>query len=228
MDLKDAAPHDWQEERYTLQRLLVRTSLFAAGQDGTIDALLDNLRTALRHESCELDSLRRLQHELDEALERLDDKRTQTERQLRASLASILDVFEETGETSRKQYRVLEKQIEKLEVDGEAITAWLKELAALVVQAEAGAPKDVKIARQETRGWRRFFSRHDDESESDAPSSTADFRPTVTESTDSEQRLRIARRIGELLGHVLEQVSLEPNAHARAVHLKQLLDQSCE
>lgn len=228
MDLKDAAPHDWQEERYTLQRLLVRTSLFAAGQDGTIDTLLDDLRNALRHESCELVSLRRLQHELDEALERLDDKRTQTERQLRASLASILDVFEETGETSRKQYRALEKQIEKLEVDGEAITAWLKDLAALVVQAEAGAPRDVKVARQETRGWRRFFSRPDDEPESDAPSSIADFRPTVAESTDSEQRLRIARRIGELLGHVLEQVSLEPNAHARAVHLKQLLDQSCE
>lgn len=228
MDLNDAAPNDWQEERYTLQRLLVRTSLFAAGQDGTIDALLDNLRNALRHESCELDSLRRLQHDLDEALERLDDKRAQTERQMKASLASILEVFEEAGETSRKQYRALEKQIDKLGVDGESITAWLVDLAALAGQSEVGVSRNAETPRQEARGWRRFFSRHEDSPEQVAPKPAVDIQSTAAESTETEQRLRIARRIGELLGHVLDQVSLEPNAHARAVHLKQLLDQSYE
>ncbi|BES69626.1 hypothetical protein RE428_06440 [Marinobacter nanhaiticus D15-8W] len=228
MDLNDAAPHDWQEERYTLQRLLVRTSLFAAGQDGTIDTLLDNLRNALRHESCELDSLRRLQHDLDEALERLDGKRAHTERQLKLSLTSLLAVFEETGETSRKQYRALEKQIDKLELDGEAITTWLVDLAALAGHPDAPTSEEAGTSRQEARGWRRLFSRHEDEPESAAPQPTAQLQPTASEDSESEQRLRIARRIGELLGHVLEQVSLEPNAHARAVHLKQLLDQSYE
>lgn len=288
MDLNDAASQNWQEERYTLQRLLVRTSLFAAGQDVTIDALLDNLRNALRHESCELDVLRRLQHDLDQALELLDDKRAQSERQLKASTAAILEALDNDGDASknaRKQYRSLEKKIDKLELDGEVITAWLAELAALTVREQAGSGS----AKDESRGgWRRFFSRQESESchenesghesepdsaksrrtfesesaaeserivESEStvePKSTVESKPGDVESEpetlasklkdiepslgtiersdfgETDQRLRIARRIGELLGHVLEQVSLEAKAHARALHLKQLLEQSYE
>ncbi|WP_148861485.1 sensor domain-containing diguanylate cyclase [Marinobacter fonticola] len=239
MDLKDAAPENWQEERYTLQRLLVRTSLFAAGQDGAVDALLERLRKALRHDDCTLADLRHLQHDLDQALERFDGKRAESERALKAVLAQLLEVLEDDGSASHKQYRSLEKQIGKLELDSETVASWLSRVVALAEQERAVLSKD--DAKDDARGgWRRFFSRHDshhdshhdDESKlsvpTPRPTEVASNHVEQVESDDAEQRLRIARRIGELLGHVLDQVSLEPAAHARALHLKQLLDQSYE
>lgn len=227
MNMKEAEHSGWQEERFTLQRLLVRTSLFASGQDESIDRLLEELRDALRHESCELDVLRRLQQRLDQSLERLDDKRAQSQRALRTALGRLLGNVDPDEAQARKQLRGLEKQIEKLDHDSEEVAGWLSQLADLLdARVEsAGHPDE--------RGWRRFFGRRTAPAsppaeippEAGAPAQS-EMERAGSNGPDEEQRVRIARRIGELLGHVLDQVSLEPQAHARAVHLKSLLDQS--
>ncbi|TBW58216.1 GGDEF domain-containing protein [Marinobacter halodurans] len=218
MTTKEAGQKDWQEERYTLQRLLVRTSLFASGQDDAIDKLLGDLRNVLRHETCDLGTLRQVQARLDQALERLDEKRSRSERDLHQALERLLEQVEEDEGPSRKQFRSLEKRIADLGPDNAATASWLAELAGLLE-----AHRDT-LDQPEDRGWRRFFSRQQREKPAGP-----DVNPSpagTTNDSDDDSRVRIARRVGELLEHVLNQVTLEPTAHARAQHLKQLLDQS--
>ncbi|WP_309044991.1 sensor domain-containing diguanylate cyclase [Marinobacter sediminicola] len=51
----------------------------------------------------------------------------------------------------------------------------------------------------------------------------ADQPEPVVDAEDQSQRLRIARRVGHLLGQLLNQVSLEPDAEARARNLQRAL-----
>ena len=60
------------------------------------------------------------------------------------------------------------------------------------------------------------------------PRSTVPPQPAATAGDDNDlgnnqQRLRIARRVGQLLGQLLQQVTLEPGAEAEARQLQQLL-----
>ncbi|WP_190294973.1 GGDEF domain-containing protein [Marinobacter sp. R17] len=223
MSIKEAGQKDWQEERYTLQRLLVRTSLFASGQDAAIDKLLGELRDVLRRETCDLGILRQVQTRLDQALERLDEKRSRSERDLHQALERILDQVEQTESAVRKQFRSLEKRIADLGPDSESMASWLTELATLLESHRE------TLDQPEDRGWRRFFSRQrHDAMPGPAGRPIENALVSLSEDPADDPRVNIARRVGELLEHVLRQVALEPSAHARAQHLKQLLDQSME
>ncbi|WP_111493824.1 GGDEF domain-containing protein [Marinobacter bohaiensis] len=220
MTMSEIRPKDWQEERFTLQRLLVRTSLFASGQDAAADELLEELRRILKHETCDLATLRQLQSRFDQALEALDERRFRSERNLRLALERILEALGELERNSRKGLRTLEKQVDDLADRGDELVQWLTTLADLLEQSQ-GQPE-----RPPTRGWRRWFGLHEREpaSEAEAPPAAEIAIPTTTPDDSGDARLNIARRVGDLLGHVLNQVSLDAPAHARAMHLRQRLE----
>lgn len=240
---------NWQEERYTLQRLLVRATLFADGLDGELDRLLNGIRDDLRGEDGNLASLKRAQAGLDKALTRLDARKSDDKALLEKGLSRLLSAVDNSVGDSvpRKDIRKLEKALGKLEDGVGPLNTWLAGLTGLVesVAQDGGSGKS---------SWRRLFSRNKDvEAEpvsgdagtnaGAAPYTLAsDFvdedRPTKPEPATAEnqadepgdgsgeERLRIARRIGELIGHMLSQVSLESPMQAKAQHLKSVLDQS--
>ncbi|MGQ7272733.1 diguanylate cyclase [Marinobacter sp. V034] len=239
---------DWQEERYTLQRLLVRATLFAEGLDGELDRLLDGIRDELRGESGNLVNLKRAQAGLDKALVRLDARKVDDQAHLVESLSRLLAAIDETAgdRLARKDIRQLDKALGKLEDGVRPLNTWLAGLTGLV---ESCAPAE----GQAKPSWRRLFSRDKDTAATppalDAESRDADdadirnssavnspaspepaaAAPNQTGAQDDssgDDRLRIARRIGELIGHMLAQVSLESSMQAKAQHLKSLLDQS--
>ncbi|MGM0767842.1 MAG: diguanylate cyclase [Pseudomonadota bacterium] len=125
----------WEVERHSLQRMLVRTCLAAEGQAGQLDLLLSEVRTDLRQEHLDIDKWRTLQEQIDRQIALLDDP------------------------------------VEP--VPPAASTAM-----------EVGDDNDL---------------------------------------ANTQQRLRIARRVGQLLGQMLEQVTLEPAAEAQARRLQQSL-----
>ncbi|TVP52330.1 MAG: diguanylate cyclase [Halomonadaceae bacterium] len=67
----------WQGERYSLQRLLVRVSLLAEGQDPALDRLLEQLRSLARQEVPDTSLLLQLQEQLDEQVNGFDEGRRQ-------------------------------------------------------------------------------------------------------------------------------------------------------
>ncbi|MGP4842897.1 diguanylate cyclase [Marinobacter sp. 1Y8] len=235
---------DWQEERYTLQRLLVRATLFAEGLDGELDRLLDGIRDDLRGENGSLMGLKRAQSGLDKALTRLDARKVEDQTLLVEGLSRLLAAVDDSSgdRLSRKDIRQLEKALGKLEDGVRPLNTWLAGLTGLVESVERvdGAGKS---------SWRRLFSRDKDVAatpvsmdaepamapEVEDPGSVTENSPVspepataITPPTDESDndRLRIARRIGELIGQMLTQVSLESTMQAKAQHLKSVLDQS--
>lgn len=167
--MKDSA--NWEEERFTLQRLLVRTSLMAEGQDPGLDQLLDGLRDALR-DDCELRLLKTYQSQLDQALTRLDQTKSTASDSQREAVSQLLHILQ-------RDY-----------TDPEADTP------------DADKPIDV------------------------VPAIRPRVRDSVTDASaqeESDQRFRIAIRVGELLDHMLGQVSLDSDAHNRAQQLREQL-----
>lgn len=134
----------WQAERNTLERMLVRTSLASEGQTPELDKLLARIRKDLRKSKVDLDSWRQLQEQIDRQIALLD------ERSDGASTPSVPPVTET-------------------------------------------APNSKPVT------------------------------PDSTDIADKTQRLRIARRVGQLLGQLLSQVSLAPDAEAGARKLQQSL-----
>jgi diguanylate cyclase len=144
-------------------------------------------------------------------------ERNTLERMLvRTSLASE----GQTPELDRLLARV-RKDLRKKRVD---VEAWKelqdqidRQVALLDERQSAGAKK------------RSFFSRKEPEPaspmppESETASSTGYSASNGQDIEDNAQRLRIARRVGQLLGQMLTQVSLEPAAEARARALQQSL-----
>ncbi|WP_336367421.1 diguanylate cyclase [Marinobacter sp. C2H3] len=72
LDDAERRQQQWQAERNTLERMLVRTSLASEGQSPTLDSLLERLRDDLRKRRWNVDSWRELQDQIDREITRLD------------------------------------------------------------------------------------------------------------------------------------------------------------
>jgi diguanylate cyclase len=141
LDKADAREKQWQSERNTLERMLVRTSLASEGQTPELDRLLARIRKDLRKKKVNVETWRELQEQIDREITLLDER-------------------------------------------------------------SGNRPSSVPPTT--------------------SPSSTA-APGDSTDLEDRTNRLRIARRVGQLLGQMLTQVSLDPAAEAQARLLQKSL-----
>ncbi|CAN0603219.1 unnamed protein product, partial [Ectocarpus sp. 12 AP-2014] len=138
----------WEAEKTSLQRMLVRTCLASEGQAAELDLLLNELRKDLRKDSLDLVKWRTLQDQIDRQIALLDEPAVASSAALSTPVSSPI--------------------------------------SAAPPQPAAAAGDDNDLG-------------------------------------NNQQRLRIARRVGQLLGQLLQQVTLEPGADAEARQLQQSL-----
>ncbi|WP_372980475.1 GGDEF domain-containing protein [Marinobacter sediminum] len=152
MESSDSREEQWQSERNTLERMLVRTSLASEGQSRELDRLLARVRRDLRKKTVDVEAWRELQEQIDRQVALLDE-RAEAE-QARSSSAPTPDALNgNSGETP-------------------------------ATDLVPGNDRDL---------------------------------------ADNSERLRIAQRVGELLGQLLDQVTLDSVAEARARDLQRAL-----
>lgn len=219
----------WGSERHQLQRMLVRTSLAAEGQNPQLDRMLARLRSELRQEAPDSASWHRLQDQIDRQLSALDEQKADSARRIRTTLEQLLSALRAHGlfADSKGRIRELEKSLRKPETLQLHFIAWLTDLAGVLENGLTGTGEPA--ARTGMFG-KLFGSRETDTGPPEATAGGESLQPGPAESEldqgeaeESNQRLRIARRVGELLGHMLGQVSLEPVSEARARRLQESL-----
>ncbi len=220
------------ELRYLIERLLARTSLASQGQDERLDALVDELRQYLRGQDREPETLRTFQERLDNELERLDDQVTGDAREAGRILGELLasaersNLFRGVGADLKR----LRKELGPRGLSRQQLMPWLEAFCRATEQALAeptaeGVPE---------RGlFDRLFSRRDgaDAVETGTPEGLVEAQDQELDASgeggfsgeDREQRLRIARRVGELMERVMQQVELPPDTHKRAALLRSRL-----
>ncbi len=226
----EALQQRWQGERHTLERLLVRTSFAAEGQDPNLDRLLAELREHLRRKDTQLEPLQRLQEKLDQQLVALEGSRSDGLQRLRQPLQHLI--------ASLRNHRVFQAQEDGLKQLGRQLNDpetlqhklpdWLARLAELQLSALDGEP-----GGRPARGMLgRLFGPRPEPAPvavTSGPEETgADPRAVYQTQLDAshEQRTRFARRVAAVLEHMLSQVSLAPAAHARALSIRSRLAES--
>lgn len=219
----------WSSEKNQLQRMLVRTSLASEGQNPELDRLLSRLRSELRKQSPDSESWHKLQDRIDRQVSALDDQKAESTRRNRATFEKLLSGLRSHAlfAGSKDRLRSLEKRLRKPETLQLYFTDWLTDLAEVLESGLAGTSEQAGRAGV----FGKLFGHR--ASLPAIPGATAGSRPAQAappeteldqdEVGESAQRLRIARRVGELLGHMLGQVSLEPVFEARARRLQESL-----
>ncbi|MFO7992726.1 MAG: diguanylate cyclase [Marinobacter sp.] len=217
----------WRSEKNQLQRMLVRTSLASEGQNPELDRLLARLRSELRKESPDSESWHKLQDRIDRQVSALDDQKAESARRNRATFEKLLSGLRSHAlfAGSKDRLRSLEKRLRKPETLQLYFTDWLTDLADVLESGLAGT--------SEQTGRPGVFGKLFGHRETMAPIPEAGDGPVHAapeaseldqgDAEESAQRLKIARRVGELLGHMLGQVSLEPAFEARARRLQESL-----
>lgn len=225
----------WEDERYAFERLLVRTCRAAEGQDAELDAVLAQLREQIRRGQTDTASLQQLLGLLDRQLGVLDDQRGQRYQRLRSALSRLIAQKRSRapfrGET--KALTAMEKALSQSGTLTDGLPDWLTELAELEARAWAADPE----AGPRPGLVGRLFGRRT-EAAGAAPEASGEARDQPAraaedslqlggdEPEEPDQRLRFARRVSELLDHLLNQVSLSPPAHARAEQVRARLAES--
>lgn len=148
----------WEEQVQALERMLVRTSLAAEGQDSKLDEALAELRDLIRNQSVGKGEWKTLQARIDRCISQLDQARDERKQGSRRGLLGRL-LGREAPEEESVVDTVVEPSSEAVDIDA----------------GEEGC---------------------------------------------TDQRLRIARRVGDLLGQLRKQVTLEPEADERAKYLQ--------
>ncbi|MFC4260719.1 diguanylate cyclase [Marinobacter lacisalsi] len=227
---------DEAELRYLVERLLARASLVSEGQDERLDMLLSELRQYLRGQQRDPASLREFLERLDDELARLDDQVTSESREAGRILSGLVSSVERSDlfHDASSELKRLRRELGPGGLPRQQLLPWLETFARVTEQAVAGA--DSGSGRE--RGlFGRLFHRRDDsevETSKDMPAEPPGPLPELdlavrgatagaSEQADDGQRLRIARRVGELMDRVIQQVELPPDTHKRAILLKSRL-----
>lgn len=227
-ELEDAERREklWEGRVNALERMLVRTSLASEGQDIKLDQSLTELRRLLRNSEPDTDELHALQEQIDRRISYLDERRDRTVGEIRTALQKLLGIV--SGYPQFRQHksglRALEKSIGEPLALRDALPDWLHELCELL---HKHAEQSADPGQRSTNGvLGRLLGRKkevDDPGQENAVGDSLDVGapvPEVWETASGDQRLRIARRVGELLGQLRKQVVLEPDADERARHLQ--------
>lgn len=222
------------ERRYLIERLLVRTSLASQGQDDRLDTILSELRRYLRGPDRTPGQLRAFQKRLDNELERLDDHLAGEAREVGRVLGSLLSPVEGSNlfKSGSSELRRLRKELGASGLPRHRLLPWLDAFSQVTEQALA-RPEQVpekglldrlfhrRDSGQETAAPQQMGHPADDGPEMNLGPALSDAEYTLPE--DRDQRLRIARRVGELMDRLIQQVELPPDTHERAVVLKSRL-----
>ncbi|WP_434050211.1 diguanylate cyclase [Marinobacter salarius] len=229
LDSSEQRESHWEAERNLLQRMLVRTSLASEGQTAELDRLLERVRDELRKPPLNADSWRDLQERIDRQVAALDDRKSESTDRLRATFEQLLSELRSHPmfKSGKDRIRDLEKRLRKPETLQLDATGWLVDLALVL---ETGLGSGDGQDRKRSRFGRLFGGRGSQEP-SDQPMLAEAAENTLASSavelampgTEDNERLKIARRVGELLGHMLDQVTLEAASEARARRLQESL-----
>ena len=226
---------DETEVRYLVERLLARASLAAEGQDERLDTLLSELRQYLRGQDRDPASLRKYLERLDEELARLDDQAAGDSREAGRILSGLLSCAERSNlfDDASSELKRLRRELGPRGLSHTQLLPWLETFSRVAEQALAGGER---AARRDRGLLDRLFHRRDDggtATDEEPPAANPDPLPEldlgvraateIAGPADDEQRLRIARRVGELMDRVIQQVELPPDPHKRAVLLKSRL-----
>lgn len=221
-----------RDERFALQRLLVRTSLAAEGQGDALDEQLTRLRELMRTNDIDLSVLKSVQGRLDQLLDELDANRHRSDKALGSALDALLEVVRKQARQAglKSELKALDRSLPAGSEGGTELAGWLERLARLLQEPGEDDPDETGplkrwLGKRRTRPPVEDLASDEDRwPEARPPLSEAEAELSTEEAEESlDQRLRIARRVGELLDHVLEQVVLPTRAHARAEHLRQRL-----
>jgi len=229
LESSDQRESHWETERNLLQRMLVRTSLASEGQTAELDRLLERVRDELRSPALNADSWRDLQERIDRQVAALDERKSESTDRLRTTFEQLLSELRSHPlfKSGKDRIRDLEKRLRKPETLQLDATEWLVDLAWVL---ETGLGSGDGRDRKRSPFGRLFGGRGNQES-SDQPilAEAAENLPApsavepATPGTVDSERLKIARRVGELLGHMLDQVTLEAVSEARARRLQESL-----
>jgi diguanylate cyclase len=233
LETSEASEARWDTEKNLLQRMLVRTSLASEGQSTELDSLLTRLREEVRNGAFDTGTWQDLQDRIDRKVSALDEHKSDTDRQLRAILEKLLSELRvhSVFQPVKDRLKDLEKRLRKPETLQNSFNEWLTDFAG-ALQAGLGATGPESQHPPQKGFFGKIFSKPSGEDRSrddqipvatgtEAGGSSVELEPAVEEEAD--QRLRIARRVGELLGQLLEQVALEPASEARARRLQERL-----
>ncbi|PAV25425.1 GGDEF domain-containing protein [Tamilnaduibacter salinus] len=226
-----------RDERFALQRLLVRTSLAAEGQGPDLDEQLGELRELMRSNDVDLAALKSIQSRLDQLLDELDADRQRSERALGSALATLMDIVRRQARQAgmKDEFKSLERCLPTGRERGVQLAGWLECFGRLLQRLQDQSPRDPGPLKRwfgVGHGSRGKEGQETEDAEQAEPQPHASN--DMTELSDGEaeesldQRLRIARRVCELLDHVLDQVVLPARAHARASHLRERLESAAE
>ncbi len=203
----------WNRERHTLAGLLVMTSMASEGHNAHLDALLARLRELMQKGAFSVEGLRQLQTRIDRQLHLLSDHKQTRLNKMQASVDGLLANSRANPSLAADQDRLerLAKALRRSRSLNEDLPDLFCELVSLLQQALGGETLTIAAA--------------------DAP--TARLREAAGEDSgcgesDAEQRIRFARRVSELLGHMLAQLALDPRSHTRALALRDHLSLSHE
>ncbi len=233
LETSEAQEARWEAEKNLLQRMLVRTSLASEGQSPELDNLLVRLREEVRKGGFDARVWQDLQDRIDRKVSALDDRKSESDRQLRFTLGKLLAGLRdhEAFQPFKDRLRDLEKRLKKTETLRQLFTEWLTDFASVLHAGleDASDPGSRHPSQKGLLGKLFGKSGADDQPQTDLPPAAVTAGNDLSmelESLGEEeagQRLRIARRVGELLGQMLEQVSLEPASEARARRLRESL-----
>ncbi|MDX1456459.1 MAG: diguanylate cyclase [Marinobacter sp.] len=208
----EAREKNWNRERHTLAGLLVQTSMASEGQNAHLDALLTRLRELMQKGAFNLDGLRQLQARIDRQLALLDDHKQTRLSKVRSSVDGLLAQSESYCLVANGQDRLerLAKALRRSRSLHEDLPDLFCELVSLLQQALEG--DDSGLPSPEHAPSSRLLGAAGEESGCDE--------------SESDERLRFARRVAELLGHMLAQLALDTRSHARALALRDHLSTS--
>lgn len=229
----------WHEERNTLQRLLVRTSLAADGMAPALDKALAELREFLRDEHLDVGRLKVLQGHIDDMVVQLDEQRHQRLERLTGILQRFLGTLEAQAQERqhRRDLKALSREIAHTELSATLLPEWLSRLSAIQAAVLHAAPE-----RESAGGnsWRRWFGRQDVPSTagSEEPEAPGAILPAVDAAAFSDatslettplsdaEVARFARQVNQLVQQLLAQVTLPAEAEAEARRLQSSLSDS--
>ncbi|TGN38073.1 GGDEF domain-containing protein [Marinobacter confluentis] len=218
--------------------MLVRTSLAAEGQGPELDGLLARLREEIRKGNSDSGTWHELQDRIDRKVSALDERKADADKRLAATFEKLLS--ELRGQRAflpvRDKLKDLDKRLRKPATLQHGLNEWFIDFAgtlqAGLAAAGAQSPGDsrrgflgklfgkspgVDASAVESQTITRT------EFDADQVSEAEHLELAAPVSEENDQRLRIARRVGELLGQMLDQVVLEPASEARARRLQESL-----
>ena len=229
----------WRERQNNLQRLLVRVSLVAEGQDRKLDKQLQELRELARSEDPEPAHLFRLQQQIEKRVSGFDDERDATIHQLQQALERLVETLRSRAtRQDRRQLKALERTPAETLGQFNALPGLLHQLADL--QERVLDASDSPSSRRSL--WRRLFEGGPAESDSasypaeariDEDAALAAWDPSLapeqvsgkdTQSLDldageaagEDDELRnLSARLLQLLRHIQSQILLPETARQR-------------